>query len=63
MTQIECAETVSLDLISSVDLKTDGGEWFHHSRRRRWDIGATAALIAPHGWPELRSKPPQGVAA
>jgi hypothetical protein len=54
---------VSLDLISSVDLKTDGGEWFHHSGRWHCDTGAVTALAAPHGWPELHSEPPQGVAA
>jgi hypothetical protein len=35
---------------------TNPGHW-------RWDTGAVAAITASHGWPELCSEPPHGVAA
>jgi hypothetical protein len=39
----------------------EGG--FTNLGQRRWDTDVATAIAAPHGWPELHSEPPQGVAA
>jgi hypothetical protein len=43
------------------DWMVEGG--FTNPGWRRWDTSVVAAIATPHGWPELCSEPPQGVAA